>query len=154
MVWGELAAPERRPVATAKCNWFKCFWEIFLSVLRRSLDDYWLVNWLIGNWTTVSQQHHHSSYRHRWPTLQLRPHAHLFCYTVPKYELQTKTIFISERLPKTYLLYLTAILLLSFWRSFLRSKVWQNVFLKSLTIILFCSVHLFQANASSSCTIS
>ena len=31
------------------------------SVLRRSPDDYWLVNWLIGIWLTVSQQHHHSS---------------------------------------------------------------------------------------------
>lgn len=41
-------APVCEPVAKAKSNWFECFWEIFSSVLRRSPDDYWLVNWLIG----------------------------------------------------------------------------------------------------------
>lgn len=53
------------------------------SVLRCSLDDYWLVNWLIGTQLTVSQQHHHSSHgpscTHIPTIFWLSPIKHTFC---------------------------------------------------------------------------
>lgn len=88
-------APVREPVAKAKSNWFECFWKIFSSVLRRSQDDYWLVNWLIGIRPTVSQQHHHSSYGPSPPTTPALPASRTYHDRLE--HLNTISVFLNDQ---------------------------------------------------------